>query len=842
MQEPDYKTLFESTPGLYLVLLPDLTIVAISDAYANVTMTKREEITGRYLFDAFPANPKNAPVNAVLNTTASINFVLKNKTSHTMPVQRHDIRRPDGTFEERYWGSVNKPVLNAKNEVIYIILRVEDVTSFIQLQKELSGKDKITIDLKSQLLEMASALISANKELAFQNSEKEKHVAELIVANNELIKSEGIIKKLNQELELKVIERTAELENVHKDILDYKYALDAADIVAVTNSKGTILHVNENFCQISKYTGQELIGQDHRIVSSGYHSKEFISNLWVTIVNGKIWKGEMCNKAKDGSIFWVDTTIVPFVNEFGKPFKYLAIRSDITKRKQSLEALKASEEKYRNIYENTLVALFTFDMKALKTIEVNEVGVQLYGYKSRKDFLDHFDPAFHVVNIGEREDNILHLKEKGKIENRIHEMRKLDGTHFWGKLFAKTNSDKSLVQSVIIDITPQVLLISALKASEEKYRNLFENSLAAICVLDMKKQKPVDVNEAGALLFGYQSKEHFLEKFNLLTHFVNLEDIETIAQTLKEKGTINDKVLELKKLDGTRFWTISYGKMNVENSLIQSIMFDITERKAARERILKLNEELESKVIERTLELTESLSREKELNEIQSSFVSTASHEFRTPLSTILSSLFLIELYTEAHQQEKRVVHINRIASSVKNLNDILNDFLTLEQLRKGAVIVENVPFNLHDFLGLIVDEMGVFLSKKNQQIKYDHTGDPMIEQSVKVLKNLLLNLLSNASKYSAEGKEILLTSTVFNNKVAISVTDQGIGIPEEDQGKLFKEFFRAKNAENIQGTGLGLSIVKRYVELLKGNIFLKSRVNEGTTFTVEFPQHNSNP
>ena len=286
----------------------------------------------------------------------------------------------------------------------------------------------------------------------------------------------------------------------------------------------------------------------------------------------------------------------------------------------------------------------------------------------------------------------------------------------------------------------------------------------------------------------------------------------------------------------------------------KKIILQQAEMELVNEEMKKLNINLESTVIERTTELqktlheleaskehlTKALEKEKEVNDLKSRFVSMASHEFRTPLSTILSSISLLAKYNTSEDQPKRDKHIDRIKSSVKTLTDILNEFLSLGKIEEGKVEVKSELFDISEFINSITYEMTVLL-KPGQVIIYQHSGSTQAFTDSNLLKHVVVNLISNAVKFSPEHTEIIITCKVDIEKTTITITDQGIGIPEADQIHLFERFFRATNATNIQGTGLGLHIVGRYVEILSGSISYHSELEKGSTFTIVLPNSIKN-
>ena len=280
---------------------------------------------------------------------------------------------------------------------------------------------------------------------------------------------------------------------------------------------------------------------------------------------------------------------------------------------------------------------------------------------------------------------------------------------------------------------------------------------------------------------------------------------------------------------------------------------DLTKEKEAEARIVEYAAELEKLVEDRTAalrnivkaledakaEVSLSLEKEKELSQLKSRFVSMASHEFRTPLSSVQLSASLIEKYALSFDNTNIIRHVNKIKNSVGNLTGILNDFLSLEKLEAGKTEATFSRFDLVKLAEEIIEEMQM-IAKQNQSIIYQHTGiSSMVNLDQNLLKNCVFNLVANAIKYSGENTFIEFNTEVTDTHCIITVKDNGIGIPENDQKHMFEPFFRAHNTGNIPGTGLGLNIVARYTQLMNGTVHFESTQNKGTLFTIAFSNQN---
>jgi len=367
----------------------------------------------------------------------------------------------------------------------------------------------------------------------------------------------------------------------------------------------------------------------------------------------------------------------------------------------------------------------------------------------------------------------------------------------------------------------------------------------------------VTINQAGAIVmvnqfalrqFGYAREELLGQPIEILIpgqlrkrHVGHRDGYHASDQIHRPMGVGMD--LSALRKNGSEFpvevslssYTTGKGKFSI------AFISDISIRKASENALLRLNDELERKVDERTQSLRDALNREKELGELKSRFVSMASHEFRTPLSTILSSAYLVSKYPEAEDQPKRDKHIQRIVSAVNMLTDILNDFLSVGKIEEGRIQVRPIILDLPEWMLSIINELEPVL-KPRQHFNFRHEGVAEVSMDPSMLKHIVQNLVSNAIKFSPEGSNIDINTHCQDETVILSVKDKGIGISKADQKHLFERFFRGTNAVHIQGTGLGLHIVEKYARFMNGKVSYTSDIGKGTSFIITFTQEKLIP
>jgi len=358
-----------------------------------------------------------------------------------------------------------------------------------------------------------------------------------------------------------------------------------------------------------------------------------------------------------------------------------------------------------------------------------------------------------------------------------------------------------------------------LLTSLEEFKQLFNLAPVGYFVLD-QNGNILNLNKAASGLIGLSHGELKGKAFSLILNGMSFQDdYYRYRNLMYETSTSQSIESEIIRKDG-----------KVLSVLIESLVVK-DEKNKFRHFLTTVVDISLQKENERQLE--QALAQERELNDLKSRFVSMASHEFRTPLATMLSSVGIMDIHLKNKNIDKCKPHLVRIASSISNLTGILNDFLSLDKLEHGDIKAVKELVDINRSTNLVIKEAELII-RNGQSIAYTHDGDYAFMTDPKIYHSILLNLLSNASKYSGEGAKIELRVMIAGNRLTIEVKDSGIGIPAEEQDKIFSRLFRAKNAGNIEGAGLGLNILKKHIELLNGKISFMSKENAGSTFIVE--------
>ena len=408
------------------------------------------------------------------------------------------------------------------------------------------------------------------------------------------------------------------------------------------------------------------------------------------------------------------------------------------------------------------------------------------------------------------------------------QLRKKDGASIWVSTDSRAIDAAKPQDGIIIgigDITERKAAEAALKQTKERLDLAMQSSAISIWEWDARRGT-IYLDAALAQMTGDEPRERYLT-LDEMVPLVHPDDVEAVRQAqidcIKGMRPLYRIEHRLKMASGDWVWVLSRGRV-VEHAADGNALrmtgtnVDITQRKRAE------------------VELLSALQREKELSEMKSKFVSIASHELRTPLATILSSAELLEHYSESLSAEDRLKMLHGIQGAVKRMNAMIEDVLIIGKAEAGALQFEPKPVDLRDLCRKVVEELRGGVAKQHV-IQFDHPFErDNLNLDEKLLRHILTNLLSNAVKYSPVGSTVSLLLTERDGQALIEVADQGIGIPPEDQARLFESFHRASNVGNRQGTGLGLVIVKKAVELHGGTISIDSKVDAGTRISVRLP------
>jgi two-component system sensor kinase FixL len=541
-----------------------------------------------------------------------------------------------------------------------------------------------------------------------------------------------------------------------------------------------------------------------------------------------------------------------------------------------------SKETLEAVVEGSIDGVLTIDARG-RILAVNRALSDLFGYEehemigqnvsmlmpepyhSRHDmYLGRYAETGEKNVIG-RGRELVAKKKNGAffpIFLTVVEVETVDGRQFAG---------------VIHDISGRKLAETAYRETDNKFKAILATAVDGIIIIDQRGRIDM-VNEAAQRLFGYAEDELIGRNVKLLMPEPDSSRHDAYMEHYHQTGERRimgiGREVKGRRKDGSEFpFSLGVSELRLRDKVMYvGIIHDLTTINEARRQLTdyagelkKANENLEQEVRKRTAQLGASndllkhtnqeleaevalrrkaeeeakalLSREKELNELKSRFVSMASHEFRTPLAGILTSVSLLARYEQSDQADKRKRHMDIIRGAVHNLTAILNDFLSLEKLESGRVDIHPELFPLLPLMEEFQSEIQGML-KAGQVLEFDlETGLTEVWADRHLLRNILTNLVSNAIKYSFEGGRVTVVMRLEGGDLRTDVVDRGMGIPAKDQPYMFDRLFRASNVTNIQGTGLGLNIVRHYLDLHGGTITFVSTEGEGTTFTFRIPQ-----
>ena len=535
-------------------------------------------------------------------------------------------------------------------------------------------------------------------------------------------------------------------------------------------------------------------------------------------------------KTSGGAYRWLQTQATVERDSHGWPIALKASNYDITARTTYKNSLQQAEEDYKRLVETLQDVIFKINANNQLTF-LNKAWQEVTGFDV---FLSLEKPLLDFVHPEDREGVGTKLKAYQEGSGSLNlEFRILhaQGDFRWVNAMVRNTPEGEEKSGTLVNIHAQKQVQLALQESEERFRLMSENMTELVCMHDTQGCLTY-VSPSCKNLLGYEQKDMIgLDPGDIMSG----EDRERITNTLLHpmiKGNLlNDTIrMNVNKADGTPVWLETVVQPIIKNGELESLLSvsrDISTRKAAEE------------------EMEKALLKEKELNTLRSTFISMASHEFRTPLASIKSSVDLLDMYIEEAMPSMQGAlgrHLGKVRNQIDRLTDMMNDVLIL-----GKTEAKKMPFEpvMTDVVAFCMDFLEQnFLSRADGRfVKLEVKGKrKKVPVDTGLFSHILSNILTNAFKYSAGEPNPELTISFEEAHLLIEVKDYGIGIPKEEQSQLFESFFRAKNTIQLQGTGLGLVVVKEFTQMHGGSVEVKSKQNQGTLVTIRLPLEQKKP